>query len=114
MAPPVTDKTRMSTTTRTAKLRTLASLIWRNVYVAATLCAVLGWLATLPSAHAQPSNEKTFATPGDAVKALYDAAKTDDQAALSVIFGTSSGDLLHSGDEVADKRMIDNFVQRYD
>jgi len=114
MAPPATDKIRMSKNTRIANLRIVASFIWRHVYVAASLLAVLGWLATLPSAHAQPSNEKTFATPGDAVKALYDAAKTDDQTALSVIFGTSSGDLLHSGDEVADKRMIDNFVRRYE
>ena len=68
----------------------------------------------VPVAYAQPSNEKTFATPGEAVKALYDAAKANDQTALSVIFGTSAGELLHSGDDVADKRMIDNYVRRYE
>jgi hypothetical protein len=114
MASPATDETRMSTTTRVTELRKLAALVWRNVHVAASLLAILGWVANLPAAHAQPSNEKTFATPGDAVEALYVAAKADDQAALSVIFGTNSGDLLHSGDEVADKTMIENFVRRYD
>ena len=104
----------MRTSARIFNLRQFVSPSWRHVQLAALFFVVLGWLAILPSTYAQQSNEKTFATPGDAVEALYLAAKANDQAALSAIFGTSAGDLLHSGDAVADKRMIDNFVQRYD
>ncbi|HXY06737.1 MAG TPA: DUF2950 domain-containing protein [Terriglobales bacterium] len=104
----------MSKTARIANLQKFVSLVWRHVRVTASLPAILGWLTMVPVAYAQPSNEKTFATPGEAVKALYDAAKANDQTALSVIFGTSAGELLHSGDDVADKRMIDNYVRRYE
>jgi hypothetical protein len=84
------------------------------VAVAAYVLATLGSLAGLPTAHAQKSNERTFATPGDAVLALYTAVKGDDQAIISAIFGTDSGDVLHSGDEVADKKAAEDFLRRYD
>jgi hypothetical protein len=82
--------------------------------VAACLLTVFGSLANLPAAHAQQANEKTFATPGEAAHALYTAAKDNDQTALSAIFGKNVGDLLHSGDEVADKKAAENFLRRYD
>ena len=72
------------------------------------LCFVVG------PAFAQQSGEKTFASPGDAVLALYNAAKSDDSQALSSIFGSNSGDILHTGDDVADKNMKANFISRYD
>jgi Protein of unknown function (DUF2950) len=114
MAPEAKDKAEMRTTARIVKLEKFVSFLWRYVGVLASFAAMIGWLTLLPAAYAQPSNEKTFATPGDAVMALYDAAKANDQTALSAIFGTNAGDLLHSGDEVADKNMIDNFVRRYE
>src|SRR5215469_3832432 len=113
MAAEAKDKAEMGTTARIVKLEKFASLLWPYVSVLASLPAIVGWLTLIPAAYAQPSNEKTFATPGDAVKALYDAGKANDLAALSAIFGTNAGELLHSGDEVADKNMIDNFVRRY-
>ena len=88
--------------------------IRRRRVVAAYLLAALGMLASIPAAHAQQSNEKTFATPGDAVLALYTAVKGDDQAIVAAIFGTNSGDVLHSGDEVADKKAAEDFLRRYD
>ena len=63
---------------------------------------------------AQQSNEKTFASPGDAVLALYNAVKLNNQQALSAIFGSNSGPILHTGDDVADKNMATNFIKRYD
>lgn len=63
---------------------------------------------------AQQSNEKTFASPGDAVLALYNAVKSNNQQALSAIFGSNSGPILHTGDDVADKNMATNFIKRYD
>jgi hypothetical protein len=63
---------------------------------------------------AQQGNEKTFATPGDAVLAAYNAVKSNDQQALNAIFGSNAGPILHTGDEVADKKMGTDFVRRYD
>ena len=85
-----------------------------HVVVAVYVLAALGLLASLPTACAQQTNERTFATPGEAVLALYSAVKDNDQAALSAIFGTNSGDVLHSGDEVADKKAGQDFLQRYE
>ena len=63
---------------------------------------------------AQQNGEKTFASPGEAVLALYNAAKSDDSQALAAIFGSNSSKVLHTGDDVADKNMLANFVRRYD
>ena len=75
-------------------------------------CAVLTALNT--PAFAQQSGEKTFASPGAAVAALYNAAKANDNAALNSIFGSNADDILHTGDDVADKNMRGNFISRYD
>ncbi len=63
---------------------------------------------------AQQGNEKTFASPGDAVLALYNAAKSGDSATLNAIFGNSANEILHTGDDVADKNMASKFVSRYE
>jgi len=89
-------------------------LLRLHVVVAAYLLAALGLLASLPTASAQQSNERTFATPGEAVLALYSAVKANDQAALAAILGTNSGDVLNSGDEVEDKKAKQDFLQRYE
>jgi hypothetical protein len=46
--------------------------------------------------------------------ALYNAVKANDQQAVSAIFGSNSGPILHTGDDVADKNMGTNFIRRYD
>jgi len=70
-------------------------------------------LCALPSA-AQQGNEKTFATPGDATLDLYNAVKANDTQSILAIFGTNANDIIHTGDDVADKNMGDNFLRRYD
>lgn len=75
---------------------------------------VLSLALLVPRSFAQQGNEKTFASPGDAVLAIYDAVKSGDQAALNAILGSNSGQVLHTGDEVADKKMASDFVRRYD
>ncbi len=72
------------------------------------------FLLSAPGLFAQQGNEKTFASPGDAVLALYNAVKSNDAQALSAILGSNSGPILHTGDEVADKKMGTDFVRRYD
>jgi hypothetical protein len=63
---------------------------------------------------AQQSNEKTFASPGAAALALYNAVKSNDSQTLNAILGTNAGSILHTGDDVADKNMMANFIRRYD
>jgi hypothetical protein len=63
---------------------------------------------------AQQGNEKTFASPGAAVLALYDAARSNDNQAAAAIFGSSANDIMHTGDAVADKNMVTSFVTHYD
>lgn len=99
---------------RIATLTKLTPLTLRPVVVVVYLVIAFGLLAAGPAPNAQQSNEKTFATPGEAVLALYTAARDGDQAALSAIFGNNPGDLLHSGDEVADKKAVKDFLRRYD
>jgi Protein of unknown function (DUF2950) len=76
--------------------------------------ALLMLLISAVSCLAQQGNEKTFATPGDAALALYNAVKSDNDQALNAILGTNAGPILHTGDQVADKNMANEFVQRYD
>jgi hypothetical protein len=54
-----------------------------------------------------------FPTPGAALTALVAATKSDDMKALSSILGPDSGDVLSSGDPVADNNARDGFVSRY-
>jgi hypothetical protein len=83
-----------------------------------SLRATAGWLVALlafaPAAIAQPGGEKTYGSPGDAAVDLYMAVKSNDAQALNGIFGADGHEVLHTGDEVADKTMEDNFVRRYD
>jgi hypothetical protein len=71
-------------------------------------------LSSAITGFAQQSNGKTFASPGDAVLALYDAVKAGNAQALTEIFGSNSNDILHSGDQVADRNAASDFVRRYD
>ena len=63
---------------------------------------------------AQASGEKTFASPGDAVLALYNASKANDSQAMDAIFGSNAQKILNTGDAVADKNTIANFIRRYE
>ena len=63
---------------------------------------------------AQEGGERTFATPGDAVLAIYNAVKSGDSQTVAAIFGKNSDKIVHTGDDVADKNMGQNFIRRYE
>ena len=84
--------------------------IFGNLFAPAILLCLL---SAYPCA-AQQGNEKTFASPGDAVLALYNAAKSNDGQALASIFGSNAKEILHTGDDVADQNTRTTFVSRYD
>jgi len=94
-------------------LRSLAAVMARH-FVPLAFAAILMFTAGAGSCFAQQGNEKTFASPGDAALALYNAVKSNDSQALASIFGSGTNDILHSGDDVADKNMAADFIRRYD
>ena len=74
----------------------------------------LGAMLVVASAFAQENGEKTFASPQDAGKALYDAVKAGDKAAIEAVLGASSAPIISSGDTVADQKNRDLFIERYE
>jgi hypothetical protein len=85
-----------------------------TLHQVARLAVLLLLVLNVPSSLAQQGNEKTFATPGEATLALYTAVKSGDGQTVAAIFGSNSNDILHTGDDVADKNMADNFIRRYE
>src|SRR5262245_41680025 len=57
---------------------------------------------------------KTFASPQEAGSALFQAAKSSDQAALIAIFGPDAKETLFSGDPVKDKNALKDFATAYE
>jgi len=76
--------------------------------------ASLMLFCTLHPSGAQTANEEAFSSPGDAVLAVYRAVKAGDSNALNAIFGSNADKILHTGDAVADKNALSNFIKRYD
>jgi Protein of unknown function (DUF2950) len=82
--------------------------------------AAINWLALLVlllslAACNKPDTPlfKTFASSEEASDQLLQAAKSGDQNALLAIFGSSSKDVLFSGDPVQDKATLNAFVNGY-
>lgn len=59
------------------------------------------------------ADQKTFATPGEAVKALMAAVESNNQDELIAIFGEDGKDLVSSGDDVQDKNSRAGFLKSY-
>lgn len=71
-------------------------------------------LALLVSAAiAVAATQRTFASPQEAVDALAQAVKANDQAALHVIFGPDADEVISSGDTVADAHNREVFNTAY-
>jgi hypothetical protein len=72
----------------------------------ATVLAASAWTS------APDDGQRSFATPGQAARALLVAAEANDVAALREIFGPGAEDILNSGDAVEDKNSRARFVKR--
>jgi len=82
------------------------------VLSAATLVSI--WACnkkTQPSA--AESSPKTFASPDDAGKGLFEAAESGNQETVLAIFGPGSKELIYTGDAAEDKASLNGFVQAY-
>ena len=65
---------------------------------------IAAFLLISPRSVAKQGNEKMFASPRDAVLATYNAVKSNDQQALRASFGANAVPILHTGEDVADKK----------
>jgi hypothetical protein len=94
--------------------RSRAHVIVRYIALLALTAAIPSFLLIVGSCFAQQAGEKTFASPGEAGLALYNAAKSSDSQVLAAVLGSGANDIIHTGDDVADKNMAANFIRRYD
>jgi hypothetical protein len=78
-------------------------------FAAAAFAAVMA--SSAARLGAAPGEQKSFATPEQAVQAAVQAAAADDAAALTAIFGPDSKDMISTGDSVQDKKARANFVK---
>ena len=84
-----------------------------RLQVAAVAAAVIVFaLADMP--FAAEATQKRFASAEEAVRAFVTALRNDDTKELSAILGPGGGDLLSSGDPVADRHRRELFVKDYD
>jgi len=58
--------------------------------------------------------QKEFKSPSEAVMALVTAVKADSDRELLAVLGPEAGELIASGDDVADQRMKQNFLKAYE
>jgi len=92
------------------------SLDWAgrgNFLRMAAVAILLAGLLAEPS-RSQQAGQKTFTSPEEATKALYAAAKSNDEKAMLDLFGPDGKEIISSGDEAEDAQTRANFVQRYD
>lgn len=78
---------------------------------AAAVLLLTGWFAS--GAMGQQAGQKTFASPEEASKALYMAAKDNDTKAMMELLGPDGKDVVSSGDAAEDDRNRANFAKRY-
>ena len=80
----------------------------KKLFVLATTAVLLCTAASIASA------QQAFKTPDEAASALVDAAKAGDPKAIVTVLGPDGGDIVSSGDEVADAATRQKFVAAYD
>jgi hypothetical protein len=70
-------------------------------------------VALLAGCAPKPETHKSFGTPDEAVTALIAALEKNDLAALGLLLGPGSEEIISSGDAVADKVALEGFVASY-
>lgn len=77
------------------------------------LFAALLLLGSAPAVLAVDMPQKVFAAPAEAVQALVAAVSSGKAEEMAAVLGPGSRELLSSGDEVADRRGREKFLQAY-
>jgi len=81
-----------------------------TVLVALVMIALL----TQSPCSAATTKQKIFASPEEAVKALFNALKNNNGNELTAIFGLIGKGVISSGDAVADRKEVERFVKSYE
>jgi hypothetical protein len=85
-----------------------------GIAIIAAAVMVAGFYQIGIAADVKQVKQKSFQSPEEAAKALFDAAKAGDTKELLVIFGPAGKEIISSGDEVADKAARERFVKAYE
>jgi hypothetical protein len=88
------------------------SIGW-HIGVALIAALFIAFIGSAEAASKGPQ-QKTFASPEEAIKALIDAVKTNNMKALSAILGPGGDKIISSGDKVADESEREGFVKAYE
>ena len=80
--------------------------------LAASLAVMIFALAGTAAGAA--TKQKTFASPEEAVRAFYDAMKSNDDKELVAIFGPLAEEVIWPGDPVGNKQRREKFVKAFD
>jgi len=83
-----------------------------NFWKSAAAAILTAGLLAAP-AFAQQAGQKTFASPEEASKALYSAAKSNDEKAMLDLLGPDGKAIISSGDEAEDAQSRSEFATRY-
>ena len=83
--------------------------LWRIVLWVGIASIIMVCTAYL-HADARDITQQSYASPEEAVKALIDAVKSNNNEELLAIFGPGSEDIVFSGDEVDDKTDREAFL----
>jgi Protein of unknown function (DUF2950) len=78
-----------------------------------TFLAVILLALPLFAGVARAADQKTFATPAEAVQALVKASEDENQEEMLAVLGDDGKDLVFSGDAVQDKVGMQSFVRAY-
>ena len=97
-----------------ALLRSPASLGSRFLLLVSAAALFSIWACgNNPRQSAAQAPPKNFASPDDAGKGLFDAAKSGNQEAVLAIFGPANKGIIYTGDAAEDKASLDGFVRAY-
>jgi hypothetical protein len=88
------------------RTRTIMAASWLSL-------ALIGLVVTWSQAGSAGAPRR-FPSPEDGVRALVEAAKAGDLATMLAILGPDAGPLVSSGDDVADRRSRERFVQAFE
>jgi hypothetical protein len=84
-----------------------------NLLKLGSAAVLLAGLLVAPS-FAQQTGQKTFASPEEASKALFAAAKSNDEKAMLDLLGPDGKEVISSGDDAEDAQSRANFAKHYE
>jgi hypothetical protein len=76
-------------------------------------CSIVLSTVLLAASGCASSGQKKFSSPDAAVQSLVDALRKNDSGRLRQILGPAGGDILSSGDKVADRADASRFLTQY-